>query len=160
MSSLVWVGGFDFPAEIRPAEQRRREQLAPPSFAVYGSRFSDPQLQQRYLPLSQAGRERVFYATRDLNIEHAECVIRQQVLLGGIRGFVKGHSPVRPRGASGETARPRPATLLLPEFSTTMAALARKQQEYVKTSTGDFVSKKAHVHGSQNLYLKGKVIRK
>lgn len=36
-----------------------------------------------------------------------------------------------------------------------MAASA--EEEYVKTSTGDFVFKKAHVHGSQNLYLKGKV---
>eukprot|EP00903_Cladosiphon_okamuranus_P017510 g16128.t1 len=32
------------------------------------------------------------------------------------------------------------------------------EEDYVKTSTGDFVFKKAHVHGSQNLYLKGKSI--
>eukprot|EP00752_Nemacystus_decipiens_P003797 g3493.t1 len=37
-----------------------------------------------------------------------------------------------------------------------MEALA--EEDYVKTSTGDFVFKKAHVHGSQNLYLKGKSI--
>lgn len=29
--------------------------------------------------------------------------------------------------------------------------------DYVKTNTGDLVSRKAQVHGSQNLYLKGKV---
>eukprot|EP00904_Undaria_pinnatifida_P003068 jgi/Undpi1/12762/HiC_scaffold_6.g02430.m1 len=30
--------------------------------------------------------------------------------------------------------------------------------DYVKTNTGDLVSRQAHVHGSQNLYLKGKSI--
>lgn len=32
-----------------------------------------------------------------------------------------------------------------------------REREYVKTNTGDLVSRKAQVHGSQNLYLKGKV---
>lgn len=36
-------------------------------------------------------------------------------------------------------------------------ASAAVDKEYVKTNTGDLVSRKAHVHGSQNLYLKGKV---
>lgn len=35
--------------------------------------------------------------------------------------------------------------------------LAGMEKEYVKTHTGDLVSLKAHVHGSQNLYLKGQV---
>lgn len=34
---------------------------------------------------------------------------------------------------------------------------ASVKEDYVKTDTGDFVFRKAHVHGSQNLYLKGKV---
>lgn len=36
-------------------------------------------------------------------------------------------------------------------------ASAAVDRDYVKTNTGDLVSRKAHVHGSQNLYLKGKV---
>lgn len=32
-----------------------------------------------------------------------------------------------------------------------------REREYVKTNTGDLVSRRAQVHGSQNLYLKGKV---
>ncbi|CAM9259810.1 unnamed protein product [Pylaiella littoralis] len=35
---------------------------------------------------------------------------------------------------------------------------ASVKEDYVKTDTGDFVFRKAHVHGSQNLYLKGKSI--
>jgi len=41
------------------------------------------------------------------------------------------------------------------EQGSEMAATA--EEEYVRTSTGDLVFKSAHVHGSQNLYLKGKV---
>lgn len=44
-----------------------------------------------------------------------------------------------------------------PWIDASQGGMAATERDYVRTNTGDLVSRRAKIHGSQNLYLKGKV---